>query len=110
MKIDLKDVSIFLEKQVNKEDVLNEENLKEYLLSPFPLSIDMYSSKIMITPTNSNSKSVMNISGGHIVLNLGLREVNSYLLISQVIFQFLNDKTILEQEINWRAKAKVQQV
>ena len=29
MKIDLKDVSIFLEKQVNKEDVLNEENLKE---------------------------------------------------------------------------------
>lgn len=81
---------------MNKEDVVSEDSLQEYLLSPFPLTIDMYSTKTMHTPTNSDSKSVTNISGGHIILNLGLREVNSYLLITQVIFQFLNDKTVLE--------------
>jgi hypothetical protein len=41
---------------------------------------------------------------------MGLREVSTYLVIAQLIMQFLNDMTIMQQEIDWRARAKVQEI
>ena len=43
-------------------------------------------------------------------MHLGLREVSTYLVIAQLIMQFLNDLTIMQQEIDWRARAKVQEI
>ena len=43
-------------------------------------------------------------------MHLGLRDVSTYLVIAQLIMQFLNDMTIMQQEIDWRARAKVQEI
>ena len=98
MKIGLKELTIFLEKQLSKEDVPAPQEgagITQYLLAPFPLVIDMYSGKTLHSPTNTDSKSIICISGGPIGLHLGLREVNTYLVIAQLIMQFLNDMTIM---------------
>ena len=97
MKIGLRELAIFIEKQVSKEDVqpLIETGTYHHLLAPFPLVIDKYSGKTLHSPTNTDSKSIICISGGPIGLNLGLREVSTYLVIAQLIMQFLNDMTIM---------------
>lgn len=112
MKISLKELAIYLEKQLSKEDVPapQEPGMNHHLLAPFPLVIDMFSQKTLHSSTNTDSKSIICISGGPIGLHLGLREVNNYLVIAQLIMQFLNDLTIMQQEIDWRAKAKVQEI
>lgn len=113
MKIGLRELAIFLEKQLSKEDLPaapQEAGINHHLLSPFPLVIDMYSSKTLHSTTNTDSKSIICISGGPIGLHLGLREVSTYLIIAQLIMQFLNDMTIMQQEIDWRARAKVQKI
>ena len=112
MKIGLKELAIYLEKQLSKEDVPPpmESGTHNHLLAPFPLVIDMYSGKTLHSTTNTDSKSIICISGGPIGLHLGLREVSTYLVIAQLIMQFLNDVTIMQQEIDWRARAKVQEI
>ena len=112
IKIGLRELAIFLDKQLSKEDVQPpiEEGIHHHLLAPFPLVIDMYSGKTLHTPTNTDSKSIICISGGPIGLHLGLREVSTYLVIAQLTMQFLNDMTIMQQEIDWRARAKVQEI
>ena len=98
MKIGLRELAIYLEKQLSKEGVppIMEAGIHHHLLAPFPLIIDMYSGKTLHSPTNTDSKSIICISGGPIGLHLGLREVSTYLIIAQLIMQFLNDMTIMQ--------------
>jgi hypothetical protein len=57
---------------------------------------------------DSDSKSVMIVKGKHSFdLQVGLREINCYLIIAQIYFQFMNDLTVIQQDVDWRAKAKV---
>jgi hypothetical protein len=98
MKIGLRELAIYLEMQLSKEDVPPpmESGTHYHLLAPFPLVIDMFSGKTLHSPTNTDSKSIICISGGPIGLHLGLREVSTYLIIAQLIMQFLNDMTIMQ--------------
>lgn len=48
------------------------------------------------------------IKGGKFFeLQLGVKEVSTYLLIGQAVFQFLNDMTIMQAEVDRHARAKI---
>jgi hypothetical protein len=81
-----------------------------YFLKPYDLAVDLVSSKFHRSKDNTNAKSTISVRGVNAFeLQLGLKEIGTYLLLGQAFFQFLNDVTVMQAEVDREAKRKIEE-
>jgi|Laugresu1bdmlbsd_1035121.scaffolds.fasta_scaffold269461_1 hypothetical protein len=67
-----------------------------HFLKPYNLQVQLHSKKHFHSKEDTDSSSVIIVKGEtSFDLQLGLRELNSYLIIAQIYFQFMNDLTVI---------------
>ena len=98
--IKLKGLQIFFEQQLDysKNVDFRDQAMPEvlYFLKPYNLHVKMDSKKKLHSKDDTDSYSVIIVTGEtSFDLQLGLRELNSYLIIAQIYFQFMNDLTVI---------------
>ncbi len=81
-----------------------------YFLKPYDLTVDLVSSKFHKSKTNTNAKSSISVVGlNSFEIQIGLKEIGTYLLLGQGFFKFMNDVTVMQAEVDKEARQKVEE-
>ena len=108
MKIDVSHLDIYTEQLsfLHMHGLMPPERL--YFLRPYGVEISLSSKKLTSSKKETYMRSVTRVkSDESFELQVGLKEVATYLLLGQVVFQFLNDITLMQSEIDIFAKRKI---